>query len=62
MAIHKIYKQLILLNIKKPNNTIKNEQKRNSCHGTAERNPTSNNEVAGLIPGPTQWVKDLALP
>ena len=25
-------------------------------------NPTMNDEVEGLIPGLTQWVKDLALP
>ena len=25
-------------------------------------NPTRNHEVAGLIPGLTQWVKDLELP
>ena len=28
---------------------------------TAETNPTSNDEVVGSIPGPAQWVKDLAL-
>ena len=32
------------------------------CHGAAETNPTKNHEVVGLIPGLTQWVKDLALP
>ena len=26
------------------------------------KNPTRNHEVAGLIPGLTQWVKDLGLP
>ena len=25
-------------------------------------NPTRNHEVVGLVPGLTQWVKDLALP
>ena len=32
-----------------------------SPRGTAEMNPTRNHEVAGLIPGLTQGVKDQAL-
>ena len=32
-----------------------------SCHGLAEMNLTRNHEVSGLIPGLTQWVKDLEL-
>ena len=34
---------------------------RSSRHGAAEMNPTRKHEVAGLIPGLTQWVKDLTL-
>ena len=32
-----------------------------SCRGAAETNPTRNHEVAGLIPGLDQWVKDLTV-
>lgn len=32
-----------------------------SCCGAAEMNPTRNDEVASLIPGLTQWIKDLAV-
>ena len=35
---------------------------RSSHHGAAETNPIRNHEVAGLIPGLIQWVKDLVLP
>ena len=33
-----------------------------SGHGTAETNPTRNNEVAGLFPGLDHLFGDLALP
>ena len=34
---------------------------RSSCYGSVEMNLTNIHEDAGLIPGPTQWAKDLAL-
>ena len=39
---------------------IKNVLLWNSHCGAGETNPTRNHEVAGLIPGLIQWVKDLA--
>ena len=39
----------------------KKHKTRSSRGGTEETNPTGNHEVVGLIPGLTQWVKDLML-
>ena len=41
---------------------LKKVSARSSHPGTAEANPTRNQEVAGSIPGLIQWVKNLVLP
>ena len=41
---------------------IKHDINQSSWRGAEEVNPTRNHEVAGLIPGLAQWVKDQALP
>ena len=47
---------------KGPNSSHLNFFSQSSCRGAVETNSTRNHDVAGLIPGLTLWVKDLALP
>ena len=42
--------------------SFKDEKPGSSYCGSAVTNPTRNHEVAGLISGLDQWVKDPALP
>ena len=52
---------MIVLDLNQFYHAIKKNQAWSSRHGAAERKPTRNREVAGLIPDLAQWVRDPAL-
>ena len=58
----KVWGSLLTLDWAKIFWTSKTQATGSSRHGAVETNPTKNYEVAGLIPGLVQWVKDPVLP
>ena len=57
-----IFNNLSVDNLNKSSfSLLENKYCWSSCHGAAETNLARNHVVSGLIPGPSQWVKDPAL-
>ena len=56
------YMKIITVNMIAEHLKKKKKVSRSSCCGTAETNPTGNQEVSGSIPGLAEGVKDPALP
>ena len=59
---HPWFRTTALEYIKNNHSMIQFKSSGSFCHGSVVMNPTSIREDAGLIPGLTQWVKDLAWP